>query len=514
MNLPKFSARLLFGVAITLTAGASSTQSTWQVQHPRDAYEYFHYGSIGADIVPLPVFQVLPEMYPDNFHPGDKEAGDWIDQFGFVRRPDSKPGDLPVGFTVTHHLPGSGKHSLTPYVGLTCAVCHEGQIRFPDSSRNVLVPGMGNSSLDLVAFGDAVKAAIRDEKGLTVRTINAAYKKHFQRSLTRVERLSITLWLSAVRKQIERDLPITGEPVEWRHLRDSQFIPSGPGRIMAARDAIRRLQLVSPEPNGGPSKLPALYHQRRREWAQFDGSVRNPLTRNAIAALGVGATPKNLQVPDILASIVQSFGYVLALDGPPNGKVFPTIDTASASRGREIYEDYCSSCHGSPGRSSGEWTHGTRLGKVIPVAEIGTDPERVTPQYYDQLPELFLKEYPAGHPLKPQPSDVRTTHGYITTPLESVFSRAPFLHNGSVPTLAELINLKPRRNLFFRGTEYFDVPDVGLLVADTADSRRYYRFDASARGNSNKGHDYPWPYRGGGWDEGKLKDLLEYLKTL
>jgi hypothetical protein len=130
------------------------------------------------------------------------------------------------------------------------------------------------------------------------------------------------------------------------------------------------------------------------------------------------------------------------------------------------------------------------------------------------LPALFLEEYPDGHPLKPQPHDVRATHGYVATPLESAFSRAPFLHNGSVPTLAELINLKPRRNVFYRGTELYDVTQGGLLVSDTRDAKRYYRFDASAPGNANSGHDYPWPYRGNGWDEAKLKDLLEYLKTL
>ena len=41
-----------------------------------------------------------------------------------------------------------------------------------------------------------------------------------------------------------------------------------------------------------------------------------------------------------------------------------------------------------------------------------------------------------------------------------------------------------------------------------------FRYDTQVYGNGNRGHDYPWPYKGKGWNENELKDLLEYLKTL
>ena len=515
MKPPEVFSRLLFVIAITLTACVACNYSTWQAESPKNPEEYFEHGSIGAEQVPLPVFLVLPDLYPNNFQPGGEAAGDWIDQFGFIRRPhphdSARDYDLPVGLTATDHQPESGKYSPIPFVGLTCAACHEGQIRFPGSDQNILVRGMGNPALDLVAFGDAVKCSLLDP-GLTVESINDQYKeKSPHRSLTLLDRYVIRKWLGAVRDLIRHD--IAGPPKCGSLLREATAFPSGPGRIMAARDAIKRVAHEMPVPNGGPSKLPVLYHQARREWAQFDGSVRNPLTRNAVAALGVGAKTENLQVPDILGSVLQSFSYVVGLDADP-GKVFPQTNENSVKKGREIYMEHCATCHGYPAEQKGEWTSSQRLGKVILAAEIGTDPERVRPKYYDQLPQLFFDEYPQGHPLKPQANDVRATHGYITTPLEGVFSRAPFLHNGSVATLAEPINLKPRRNLFYRGTEFYDVTDVGLLVSDTRDSKRYYRFDTSIPGNSNKGHDFPWPYDSPRRDEAKLKDLLEYLKTL
>jgi hypothetical protein len=98
--------------------------------------------------------------------------------------------------------------------------------------------------------------------------------------------------------------------------------------------------------------------------------------------------------------------------------------------------------------------------------------------------------------------------------LESVFARAPYLHNGSVLTLAELINLKPRRNIVYRGDNVYDPVNVGLASPDAPDDQHYFKLDTSVKGNSNQGHDYPWPYQGTGWDEAALEDLLEYLKTL
>ncbi|MBV9946516.1 MAG: hypothetical protein JOZ69_06690, partial [Myxococcales bacterium] len=100
------------------------------------------------------------------------------------------------------------------------------------------------------------------------------------------------------------------------------------------------------------------------------------------------------------------------------------------------------------------------------------------------------------------------------TPIHSAFSHAPFLHNGSVLTLAELINLRPRRDVFYRGRNNYDPVAAGLAASAEPDAKRYYRFDTHRQGNSNAGHDYPWSYRGPGWDASELEDLLAYLKTI
>jgi hypothetical protein len=396
---------VIFVVAAIIAVVWSDARWT-STRRPENPKEYFLYGSIGAESMPLPVFQVLPNMFPDHFQPPGKDAGDWIDQFGFIRGQENVNFGLPVGFTVTKHLPKSGRRSPVPFVGFTCAVCHEASIRQSEGQGGLLVLGMGNVALDLVPFGDAVKSAVLDER-LTVSKIDAAYSAKYHRSLTFVDDLVIYIWLKAARKQIRSEIALRGSPFSGEQLRDPELFVSGPVRIMAPRETVRRLLDQTPNPDGGPSKLPCLYQQEQREWAQFDGSVRDPLTRNSLAAMGVGATAENLRVPDILETMRQSYEYVKTLNGPRFLDVLhgpdAIIDTTRANRGREVYRRYCGDCHGWPGSSPGEWVRGERLGEVIPVEEIGTDSARVNFRFYDNLPVCFhastiLAQWQRGDP--------------------------------------------------------------------------------------------------------------------
>ena len=98
--------------------------------------------------------------------------------------------------------------------------------------------------------------------------------------------------------------------------------------------------------------------------------------------------------------------------------------------------------------------------------------------------------------------------------MDSAVTRAPYLHNASVLTLAELINLKPRKGFFYRVRNAYDPQDLGYISPQSPTKSIYFPFDTTLRGNSNKGHDYPWPYKGEGWNEEDLKALLEFLKNL
>jgi hypothetical protein len=106
---------------------------------------------------------------------------------------------------------------------------------------------------------------------------------------------------------------------------------------------------------------------------------------------------------------------------------------------------------------------------------------------------------------RPDPS-WRATHGYIARPLKGVWVTAPYLHNGSVPTLFDLLQPAAKRPQQFRiGTREFDPVKVGYVN----DLEKGWLFDTTLKGNENSGHEFGAQLS----DENKI-DLVEYLKTL
>ena len=513
------------GLAALLLAGTFAllvAEGTWVEPHERTPEEAFSFGTTGCEMMPLPVFKTLPVLFPEHFQPGGPEAGDWIDQFGFIR---GKPGvneELPQGFQVSRYRPRSGSPSPVAFVGANCSLCHSSMIKRSANDPGVYVPGMGSTSLDFIAWVDAVRSAVLDEKRLSVSTVADAWESQSGQKLGLLDKAMIQAWLSNTRSRAHANLPKIDAPYGGAELRDSRYMPNGPSRTQPFRNLVRNIMDRPAHSDRAFGKFPALYEQKNRDWGQFDGTVRNRVTRSVLAALAVGATLDNLMIPDITRSVSGAIEYSLDLKGPSYAEVFKdqgiTIDAARAERGRTVYMKSCAGCHGVRG-ADGSWIKGKQQGVVFPATALGTDPERVNFRYYDNLSDVLYATFPDKHPLKPKREDLRPgplgkTRGYISYPLESVFSRAPFFHNGSVATLAELINLKPRRELFYRGSTLYDPVDVGLAVPAEPDARNYFRFDTHELGNSNRGHDYPWAYQGPGWNQAALEDLLEFLKTL
>ncbi|HVG23152.1 MAG TPA: hypothetical protein VND45_03270 [Thermoanaerobaculia bacterium] len=482
--------------------------------------ESFLYGTIGVEIMPLVVFQVLPDMFPDRFQPAGPKEGDWIQQYGFVRNTTGENYGLPHGFAVSHYRPRSGGPLPVHFVGFSCGLCHTANFRTTEKQEGPVVVGMGNNALDLFAWVEALQGALLDEQRLTVDAVDHAYQKKFHRKLKVVEKVVIANWLKQARKSLETGIAKWDAPWGPKELRNAAYQPNGPSRTQAFRELVRLYMDRPAASDRSYSKLPPVYGQRFREWAQADGSVRSPTTRSVFAALAAGATVDNLVMPGIHGNLKNNVEFTRDLQWPKWNELLPNHPIAAdrAARGRQLYMRHCGDCHGWPDGQGG-WVNGKRMGEVIDATVIGTDPERVNYRYYDTLTTKLWEAIPASNPLKPHREDVRpgplgATRGYINAPLEGLFTRVPYFHNGSVLTLAEVINLEPRRDVFYRGRNLYDPVRVGLASPDALDSRHYYRFDTRLVGNSNKGHDFPWTYKGPGWDEAQLRDLLEYLKTL
>jgi len=290
-------------------------------------------GSIGTELAPLVVMEVLPELFPAEFHPIDAflgkppgTSGDWIDQYGFIRKSlgekefDDGTG-LPVGFVLSNHRPGSGAPSPVPFVGLSCAACHSTEIRTETSKPGIVIIGVGNSAMNLLAFSEAVRGVLTKrsagEDDDYVLTPDAVRKAHASkgREMTPFETVMTKLWIDGARSETISYSKVIDDPLPPEALFDPRWIPAGPLRTQPFRSLVR-IHLERPGmsseaalPDHGFSKIPAVYHQSHEyhgEWAQFDGSVRDLVARSSLAASTAGANVHNLALPDLAANIVNA----------------------------------------------------------------------------------------------------------------------------------------------------------------------------------------------------------------
>ena len=101
--------------------------------------------------------------------------------------------------------------------------------------------------------------------------------------------------------------------------------------------------------------------------------------------------------------------------------------------------------------------------------------------------------------------------GYASQPLDGIWLRAPYLHNGAVPSLTALLDPPDQRpKTYWRGCDIYDAENVGFRSTPSDDDcPRLFLFDTAERGNGNGGHTY-----GTALPPHEKAALVEYMKTL
>ncbi|MFO0953815.1 MAG: hypothetical protein U0835_22200 [Isosphaeraceae bacterium] len=286
----------------------------------------------------------------------------------------------------------------------------------------------------------------------------------------------------------------------------------------------------------------SVWNQWDRPFGQLDASIRSPVIRNVAAETAVVGSPikrsgdhyisaVNVKNADICAS------FLSRLPSPP----YPfDVDIAGARRGEVIFREHCAVCHRAGN------------GEVYGFEKIGTDMNRarvlskegkslLLNSFKSAIPADFVATRPEGGVYMPATlSDDEIINdrvaperqGYAAGPLDGVWARAPYLHNGSVPTLRHLLapgnpdSQRPAK--FVRGSDLYDVKNVGFrwdpaaLAALAADAPTAVLFDTGWDGASNRGHQADVVVDGkarrldwsGPENAEALEDLIEYLKTL
>jgi hypothetical protein len=465
----------------------------------RDDVDHFKYGSIGSEPVnglPTLVFRALPVMYRDQLGPGGYR------RIGLLYESDR--AELPIG--VSRRIVTGVERAW-----LNCAVCHVGTYRVNVTDHPTYLYGAPSNNLRLFSLVQFLLHVAEDPGFTADRLIAAIDSPEVGGHLGPLGRLIYRqIVFPRVQEGLRRltvQLAFVHRQADWGPGRVDTFNPYKAIQFNFPMDAAH----ISDVELNASSDFPAIWQQRPREGMHlhWDGNNTSVDERNLSAALGAGVTPVTVD----RAAIVRVRNWIWTLPAP-SFPVPSAIDQAKAGHGRELFAQHCAMCHGMREDAAGPYDYDTnrfpRLGQVEPLGRIGTDRGRWA-SYTENFAAAQNTLY-AGHPWRF--SHFAKTAGYADQPLDGIWARSPYLHNGSVPTLRDLLEpaaSRPKR--WYRGSDILDLVRMGYRSDGYgAAPESLFLYDTSVPGNGNGGHE------GGvyGTDlPAADKDaLVEYMKTL
>jgi len=433
-----------------------------------DIVQHYKYAAIGlgpSSRLPYWIFKVLPDVFADKLPgPGGYAALGLILEDG---------ADRPVGFAKRVF----GYECLEA----NCSLCHTASYRTAPGAKPVVVPGGPAHTMDLQGFQRFLYNAAADPRFNSATLMEAIGKLH-QFSWTEgliYRYLIIPATKVALLEQQAQ--------YAWQDSRP----PQGRGRTDTFNPTKIVVFHLPDDHTIGTTDLPQVWNQKAREnmWLHWDGNNNQITERNFAAAMAVGATPGSV-LPESFTRVTD---YLLQLQPPP----FPfPIDRQKAGRGASVFQSACASCHAFGGSG---------VGQVEDIAQIGTDPNRLS-----SFTQLLVDRF---HTFTTPPfvfTAYRKTNGYSRVPIDGIWLRGPYLHNGSVPNLRALLMPEDQRpRVFYRGYDVLDPVNVGFISDSPEAAATGFRLDTCVPGNSNRGHLY-----GTELTAPQKDDLLEYLKTL
>ncbi|MBT1510304.1 hypothetical protein KIP88_07290 [Bradyrhizobium sp. SRL28] len=480
--------------------------------------------------------------------------------YGFVPGAVSpfNPDGLPIGVTKTNVATAIKGWPAGDYAGVNCAACHEGHLKY--KGKLIRIEGGISNTINFQGMIIAI------DKVLLAHLADAA---KFDRLAARIG-ASTPDAKDKLRKRIESERVRINEYATRTSITEH---PWGPGRVDAFSMIADRMTAVLPGiPENwvmgiAPVKPPFLWNAPQGLWTQWAALIQNPINRNYGETGGV-FLPIDLSSKSPAEGLFQSNGAILELQrvesqlsrlAPPSWPedVLGKIDRDKAKAGKALFVEHCASCHNVwPYR----WTEPNKYGKrfvlvgLVPQTYVGTDkaqmealrPLAITGELSKFLPGEFRDK-----PLLPQllfnalaldvarevairklnltdaqlvelngyrefPGPRPPEHVYKAAPRDGVWATPPFLHNGSVPNLYEmLIPAAERTKKFYLGGD-FDPVKVGFDATATSGT---FLMDTTLLGNSNAGHSFQDGPRGNGVVGPLLRDeqrwaLVEYLKSI
>jgi mono/diheme cytochrome c family protein len=542
------------GVTVVLLA-VVAVYAAWRLTDDtavtyQDDQDHFRYGSTGGERgwkeqlgfgIPYWIWIAMPELFPDLLP--RQNVGPGYTSFGMIYEDGKDPRfDLPIGMSMRRTM-GIDR------VYFTCSVCHTGSYRDGPTGTRHVVLGMPANTFNFGRLAQFLSASAKDwrfqssymlpkiaELADTRARTGLPAGPYRPATMGPIDRLAFKyVGVSLMRDQL---ISLLGR------LDFIDFGKWGPGRVdtFDPPKALLgfRMDTVPHAQRDGVADFPSVWNQRARKgmWLHWDGNNCSVDERNLSAGFGTGATPATID-----RDAVKRIADWLWERAQPEKFPANRINQDLVSRGEVVYHDHCQTCHGTskaPFRQPGD---GSKVGQVTPLDMVKTDRLRLD-TYTPELARAQGSLY-AGYPAdadsaecreyvedvcKPVQNDAdvekfrklrdkcyparfqhfKKTNGYANMPLDGLWLRAPYLHNGSVPTLRALLYPEMRPSVFYIGYDVYDFENVGFVNTGTDTEAHGWKLDTKVPGNGNGGHEG----REYGTELGRDdKDaLIEYLK--
>jgi cytochrome c5 len=489
-----------------------------------------------------------------------------MERFGFL--PDAKsstnPYGMPVGMTVGRSRNASAQG--VEMVGFSCAACHAGELTYQGKRVRIDgAPGLIDLQSYQVEFQASLDATLKDPRALLALVIAMDRTRNMPdtpsadnagqyagdaalqgaddgKSVPNAD----PSFHSVSSQAADAAAPAAPKPAfaermrtsiaflkaRVAHIRNGKLLldgaEPGPGRIDAFGAARNLLFPKSAMRMQSPVSFPFIWDvpdttQQRAanqepRWIHYDGNTNSILERNIGQALGMGAVydPKTYESTLRIANLHRLEVLTHKLQPPvwPAGVLGP-IDRAKAQQGETIFKEKCEGCHQDKLYALGDVeTDPTRANSFGQPVGSQPFPEAVAPILAGLKKRAFDDDGisaadQAG--MDANPAIWRATGKYMARKLNGIWATAPYLHNGSVPTLYHLLHAEARPTKFFVGNREYDPVRVGYQSDRTVAGINAWVYDTSQPGNSNIGHS--GAQFGTTLAEDQKAALLEYLKT-